>query len=71
MTDVETGKDIPAVVSVEVPRFGADDPIRVNLEIFAEMELVGEPRFIVADPKTGTKREVKSITFADGETIEF
>lgn len=69
--DVETGQAVPAVVSVEVPRFSAHDPIRVNVELYAAAEIVGAPCFMVADPKTGERRAVKSITFADGETIEF
>lgn len=69
--DLETGQAVPAVVSVEVPRFNARDPIRVNVELFAAAEIIGRPSFMVADPKTGVPRAVKSITFADGETITF
>lgn len=70
--DVESGNEIPGVTSVEVPRFGPEDPIRLNLELFADhLEVTGEPHFVIADPKTGKHREVKSITFADGETVEF
>ncbi|AZO29403.1 hypothetical protein [Mesorhizobium sp. M1B.F.Ca.ET.045.04.1.1] len=70
--DVESGREIPGITSVEVPRFGPEDPIRLNLELFADhLNITGAPRFFIADPKTGNRREVKSITFADGETVEF
>lgn len=69
--DLETGQAVPAVVSVEVPKFSAGDPVRINIELFAAAEIIGTPSFMVGDPKTGQPRAVKSITFADGETIEF
>ncbi|CDX26719.1 hypothetical protein MPL3356_60511 [Mesorhizobium plurifarium] len=71
VTDLETGQDVPSVVAIEVPRFSAKDPIRVNIELFSAAEIVGVPCFMVGDPRTGTPRAVKSITFADGETVEF
>ncbi|TIX28901.1 hypothetical protein [Mesorhizobium sp.] len=70
--DVESGREISGIVAVEMPRFEAGDPIFLKLELLAGvLEITGAPRFCVADPKTGKPREVKSITFADGETVEF
>ena len=71
VTDAVTGEEIHGVKSVEIPRFGADDPIVVNLEIMMVPEIKGRAVFSIEDPATGKLRDVKSITFADGETVEF
>jgi hypothetical protein len=72
VTDAETGSPIKCV-SKAVISCVPNEPVTAELDIlFVQVSQdVLHPKFIAAHPFDGKSRVVKSITFEDGETVEF
>lgn len=68
----DKGNPINGVMRLGIEEFGADDLIVANLRIgIAEFDIPAEAKFSIVDPISGKTREVASITYTDGETVEF
>ena len=70
ITDIETGKSIPGVVSINV-RIGIDEVIEADVRLhLVHVDFLALPRFEMQDPKTGEFRGVRAVEWSDGERVE-
>jgi hypothetical protein len=68
--DAETGAEIRGVESISV-LYEVDKPVTADVRVaFVQHETLATPRFMMADPRTGSMREISKIIFADGQVFD-